>query len=542
MSIPTQIGRYQVVGHLASGGMAEILLGKLIGPSGFERPVVIKRILPHLAKRERFVNMFLDEARVVARIRHANVVHVHELGREDGELFMVMEYLEGESLLSIMRRSRRVSYRLPIPLAAHIVAQACAGLHAAHELKDDAGQPLGLVHRDVSPHNIFVTYDGAVKLLDFGIAKFTERSTDTEAGQLKGKFPYMSPEQCLGKPLDRRSDIFSLGTILFELTTGRRLFARETGLLSMNAIIHDAIPPPRKIDPAYPAELTRIVERALTRDRHARYQTAADMRREIVSALRTLGFDDIPEDALATQMRQLFVDCKSEKEEMLRRVSSGSSITNVPEAEVDVSIELPAVTGATGVGPVSTPLAVESMSGRARARGSAWKLGAGVALALAAVVGLSVALSGSSDEDGSSTADRDVAPAAAPPAPAETPAASEPPATSAPTAPAQAVDVEPAEVTLFVRSTPAGALVTIAGEERGPTPIEVALPRGDTAVDVAIAHTGFETVDEVFVPANDGRIVVTLPALPPAVVRRARPVGTMRAAEPEPPSPFRRFN
>src|SRR5262245_48097918 len=242
MSSPTQIGRYQIVGELATGGMAEILLGKLVGPSGFERPVVIKRILPHLAKRSSFVQMFLDEARVVARIRHPNVVHVHELGKDGDELFMVMEYLDGESLQNVQRRTRKNKERLPLALAAHVVAQVAGGLHAAHELADDAGRPLGLVHRDVSPHNVFITYDGNVKVLDFGIAKFAERATDTEAGQLKGKFPYMSPEQCRGLPLDRRSDVFSLGTVLFELVTGRRLFARDTGLLAMQAVVSDRVP------------------------------------------------------------------------------------------------------------------------------------------------------------------------------------------------------------------------------------------------------------------------------------------------------------
>lgn len=243
-SVPHRVGRYEVVGLLATGGMAEILLGRLAGPSGFSRPVVIKRILPHLARDRRFRDMLIDEARVVARIAHPNVVAVSELGSEDGELFLVMEYLEGESLGSLMRRLFTRGETLDPALACHVIAETAAGLHAAHELTDAAGRPLELVHRDVTPQNVFVTYGGEIKLLDFGIAKAADRSTRTETGMVKGKFAYMSPEQCLGKPLDRRSDLFSLAILLYELTTGRRLFKCASELLTFRAICELPIVPP----------------------------------------------------------------------------------------------------------------------------------------------------------------------------------------------------------------------------------------------------------------------------------------------------------
>src|SRR5262245_24036371 len=208
MDLPVQsVGSFEIVGHLATGGMAEILLGRASGPSGFERIAVIKRVLPHLASEPRFAQMFLDEARIAALIRHPNVVQIHELACEGDQLFIVMEYLEGESVAGLLRRLIAQQTRLPPALAAHIVAEACCGLHAAHELVDHSGRPLGVVHRDVSPQNIFVTYDGAVKVLDFGIAVARDRVTKTETGQLKGKFEYMAPEQCLGKALDRRADL-----------------------------------------------------------------------------------------------------------------------------------------------------------------------------------------------------------------------------------------------------------------------------------------------------------------------------------------------
>src|SRR4051794_11133466 len=196
-NVPRSLGRYEVVGFLASGGMAEVFLGRVRGPSGFERPVVLKRMLPHLIRQESFVNMFLDEARIVARVRHPNVVQVHELTREGGELFMVMEYLEGESLAGLSRRLMARGETLDPEIAAYVVAEACSGLHSAHELRGDDGKSVGVVHRDVSPQNLFVTFAGSVKILDFGIAKAQDRVTRTETGELKGKLDYMSPEQCV---------------------------------------------------------------------------------------------------------------------------------------------------------------------------------------------------------------------------------------------------------------------------------------------------------------------------------------------------------
>ncbi len=245
--LPEQIGRYQILGLLGTGGMAEILLARLSGPSGFERPVVIKRILPHLAREKRFRDMFTDEARIVAGIRHQNVVHVNELGLEGDELYMVMEYLEGESAASLARRLASSRKLLNFGLCAHIMAEMAAGLHAAHEMRHPDGTPQNLVHRDVSPANVFVTYAGEAKILDFGIAVAADRVSRTEAGQVKGKYAYMSPEQCQGAQLDRRSDIFSMGTVLYEVSTCRRLFKRASDMLTLQAICGEDVVPPRKL-------------------------------------------------------------------------------------------------------------------------------------------------------------------------------------------------------------------------------------------------------------------------------------------------------
>ena len=325
--------------------MAEILLGRLVGPSGFERPVVIKRILPHLAREESFVSMFLDEARIVAGIRHPNVVQVQEAGQEGGELFLAMEYLEGETASGLLKRLIVHDGEKLVPtLAAHIVAEACAGLHAAHELTDAEGEPINLVHRDVSPQNLFVTYAGQVKLLDFGIAKAADRITRTETGIIKGKHEYMSPEQCVGKPLDRRSDIFALGVVLFELLSGKRLFKRENQMAALYAICNEPIPSLLEVAPWVDARLEAVCMRALARKRDERFATALELRHALLTTLQDLSVrGDLGED-LSALMKRMFSDRIASKREMLRRVRSGTTLTSVPRGEVDLSVDIPIVT------------------------------------------------------------------------------------------------------------------------------------------------------------------------------------------------------
>jgi eukaryotic-like serine/threonine-protein kinase len=337
--LPRRLGRFDILGELARGGMAEILLARRVGPSGFERPVAIKRILPHYARQEAFVSMFLDEARIAASIRHPNVIHVEELERDDDGLYLVMEYLEGESVAGLLRRLFVLEQSIDPSVAAFIVAEACSGLHAAHEMADINGTKQNLVHRDVSPHNLFVTYDGQVKVLDFGIAKGADRISQTEAGQLKGKYEYMSPEQCSSKPLDRRSDIFSLGIVLYEVTTGRKLFKQENPVATIRAICGGVVVPPSRLVVDYPAALATVCMKALSTAPDDRYSTMAEMRRELL----TLRVDDgaaEPRERLATLMRSIFADRAAEKADFLRRVRSGSMVTHVPVGEIDEGVEL----------------------------------------------------------------------------------------------------------------------------------------------------------------------------------------------------------
>ena len=297
-SEPTRLGRYEILGRLATGGMAEVFLGRLMGPSGFERVVVLKRILPHLARESDFVDMFLDEARIVAKINHKNVIQVSELGRDGDELYLVMEFVEGESLGGFMRRHWGSEREIGFELAAYVIAEACAGLHAAHELSDEDGRTQEVVHRDVSPQNLMITYDGQVKVLDFGIAKAVDRSARTATGTLKGKVEYMSPEQCKAQPLDRRSDVFALGTLLYELATNKRLFRRGNEVAALRAVCEEPIPRPCDVLPGFPPALEEICLKALARDRGARYRSADELRRALVGYLRTTEHVGMHQEAL----------------------------------------------------------------------------------------------------------------------------------------------------------------------------------------------------------------------------------------------------
>jgi Protein kinase domain/PEGA domain len=499
-SVPQRLGRYGIIDRLAVGGMAEILLGRVTGPSGFERPVVIKRILPHMAHSPEFCAMFLDEAKLVARIRHPNVVQVHELAETDGELFLVMEYLEGESLSGILRRLVARGESMPHALAAYVIAEACGGLHAAHELKDSDGYPLDLVHRDVSPQNIFVLYAGGVRVLDFGIAKATDRSSVTVAGELKGKFQYMSPEQCLSKPLDRRSDIFSLGVVLFELSTNRRLFKRENELMTFKAICELPVVRPSEVVADYPAALERIVLKALARRAKDRYQTAAEMRRDLLAAARELGAGDEPAEAVAQLMRETFADRIEEKAEMLRRVSAGSLPTHIPMSDADADVEVPNVTEWASSKRLPGDLGTEEIVPRRRGLSRT----VAVVAALSALAGAAyLVLAQRSGPSAPVDTIRKDAPPTAPRA-----AASMPPAATV-TNPA-----EPREVVLSIVSHPSGAKVLVDGEKRGSTPLTLKVKPSSTPLELTTELPGFKRARKTVVPDQARSFELALEPLP----------------------------
>jgi len=257
--------------------MAQIYLARQTGLGAFERHVVLKTILRERATDQRFVTMFLDEAKLAATLNHQNIAQVYEVDQADGAYFMAMEYVHGENARAILETTLRRGWTIPLELAVMIISGAAAGLHHAHERRGKNGQPLNIVHRDVSPANIMVGYDGSVKVLDFGIAKAEERATKTVGGTIKGKYGYMSPEQCKGKPIDRRSDIFALGICLYELTTLRRAFKGNDDFETMKRIVAGDVILPSVAVPGYPRELEAIVLTAMANDVNARFQTAQEM-------------------------------------------------------------------------------------------------------------------------------------------------------------------------------------------------------------------------------------------------------------------------
>jgi serine/threonine-protein kinase len=274
---PQTLGRYAIHDRIASGGMATVYFGQLLGTGGFSRIVAIKRLHPHLAEGAEFAAMLLDEAYLAGRIRHPNVVSTLDVVSSDGELFIVMDYVHGETLAQLAKAAMMDGKPVPIEIVSAIMVGVLNGLHAAHETTNEQGKPLGIVHRDVSPHNIIVGLDGIPRLLDFGVAKAQDRIHTTKNGEVKGKLAYMSVEQLTNQEVDRRSDIYGAGVVLWELLAGRRLFSGETEGATMHIILGGTHPPPSSSAPGLPAALDAITMRALARDRSGRYETARQM-------------------------------------------------------------------------------------------------------------------------------------------------------------------------------------------------------------------------------------------------------------------------
>jgi len=308
---PRRFGQYLLIRKLAEGGMAEIFLAKQLGAEGFERDVVIKCMLDHFSRNQDFIAMFLDEARLAARLHHPNIVQINDLGVADGRYYICMEYLAGEDLEMVAARSGQQRQSVPIPIAARIMLSALEGLEFAHGYQEQ-GRPVELVHRDISPSNILVTFQGTVKVLDFGIAKASSRVTQTQPGLLKGKWGYMSPEQARGESIDARSDLFSLGITFHELLTGRRVFERDHEIGVLLALMAQPIPTPSTLRPETPPALERIIMKALERQREDRYPSASAMRADLEEFLRST--PSIPGTTqLAEYMRGLFGQAEVER-------------------------------------------------------------------------------------------------------------------------------------------------------------------------------------------------------------------------------------
>ena len=296
---------YEILAKLATGGMAEIFLARGASATGVERYVVLKRILRSRAHDQAFVRMFLDEARLAAQLQHPNIAQVYDTGKLGESYFFTMEYVHGETVRALLQRSHALRTPIPIGSVLVVIAGAAAGLHHAHERIGLDGTPLGIVHRDVSPSNLIVSYEGSVKLVDFGVAKAAHRSQETRSGTVKGKISYLSPEQCRGAPIDRRSDLFSLGIVLWEMLTTERLFKRDSDFNAMAAIVSETVPPPSSRRPEIPPELDALSLRLLAKDPAERFQTADEVHEAIETVAVRLG-TALSGAALARYLRELF--------------------------------------------------------------------------------------------------------------------------------------------------------------------------------------------------------------------------------------------
>ena len=283
------LGRYEILTQIAKGGMAALWAARIVGSRGFQKVVAVKTMLPDLGDDADFEAMFLDEARLASRIRHPHVVEIVDLGEEGDLLYIVMEWVDGETIFTLNKQAREKG-GIPLPILLRIVADACAGLHAAHELRDAKGQLLNLVHRDISPQNVMISFDGIVKLVDFGVAKASGRIHETRVGSvMKGKVPYLSPEQLTSGKLDRRADIFSLGILLYAMVSGKHPFRGETDAKTMENICRRAHVPLRDLVPTVPPELEAVVDRALAKDPKDRWPDCAALQRVLGGLASTLG-------------------------------------------------------------------------------------------------------------------------------------------------------------------------------------------------------------------------------------------------------------
>ena len=348
-----QLGRYEILTQLASGGMASVYIARAQGVAGFERLVAIKVLHPHLAYEEEFISMFLDEARLAARIRHMNVVPTLDVSDSPGDgYFLVMEYIEGDHLGALLGRAAKNGDRLPRPFVCRVLIDTLQGLAAAHRLTDEHGAPLKLVHRDVSPHNILVGTDGIARLTDFGVAKADVRMASTRAGQFKGKLSYMAPEQASSNETDQRSDLFSVGIILWESLTGRRLFKGESNAATLNKLLNDTVSKPSDLWPDLEA-FDEVVMKALCRDPEGRFQNADEFGEALDSAAGRSGVAKTRD--VAEIVRSLEADkLQDERQrvrnsiEMLGRAEIAASTVPMPREGVEPRSQAYARSGGTG--------------------------------------------------------------------------------------------------------------------------------------------------------------------------------------------------
>lgn len=329
---PVQFGKYILLEKIATGGMSELYMGKITGAKGFEKLVAIKKILPHLTSEETLVSSFIDEAKLAAFLQHQNIVQIYDFGIMEDTYFITMEYLVGKDIRFVIEKSKQTNHHLSVENALHITTRICDGLYYAHNLKNFQGEPQNIIHRDIGPQNIFITYDGQVKIIDFGIAKAASQSTTTQKGFIKGKVAYMSPEQAQGKTIDHRSDIYSIGIILYELVTLKRMFVGDTYQIYAKACKAE-FEPPENINKNLPSDLYAILNKSLAKEPEQRYQSADEMASDLDKCISGLSFQPTVR-GLFQYMKELFKE-EVETEEIAMREAALYEPGEVSESRDD---------------------------------------------------------------------------------------------------------------------------------------------------------------------------------------------------------------
>lgn len=337
MSIDWIFGEYKIIKKIATGGMAEVFLAKRVGMKGFEKLLAIKRILPQFAENEEFIAMFIDEAKLASKLNHRNIVQIYDFGSQQDSYYIALEYIFGKDLRSILKKSKERGERLPLAQCAYIITEAAKGLEYAHTLKDLFGKSLQIIHRDISPQNILISYEGEVTLADFGIAKAASKSTETRAGVLKGKILYMSPEQAWGKPIDRRSDLYSLGVVLYEMVTNRKIFDADSEFSMLEKVRNAEVEFPPDVFANLPRDFLQIIKRALEKNPESRYQSAHEMRVDLENYLLTTQ-ERLNEKTISDYLKRLF---REEIEEERKILTESTEILVEKPAMVEPVVKPP---------------------------------------------------------------------------------------------------------------------------------------------------------------------------------------------------------
>ncbi|HEU4726645.1 MAG TPA: serine/threonine-protein kinase [Kofleriaceae bacterium] len=573
------LGKYQLIAEIARGGMGVVYLAMVQGPGGFNKLVVVKELKPELVEEPAFLMMFLDEARLAARLNHPNIVQTNEVGNHGDRYFMAMDYLDGRGLDHVRRRSKTAGFGLSVPMQLRVLCDVLAGLDYAHKLTDFDGTPLHIVHRDVSPQNVFLTFDGQVKLLDFGIAKASDSMHETHAGVVKGKVSYMSPEQGRGQKVDARADVFSVGVLLWEALTGKRMREGKNDQEKLWALVSEDIPRASSIRPSVPPQLDEICARAMAWNRDERYSTAGAMQRDIERYLTQTG-TNVSAREVGACVSELFREDRANTNAVIEAhvararggiareqlpvidvasrtasasgSASGSSggtpssqralTSPPPEPALETSLDIPSARSVGVVAAQSEPRVVE------RPRNTRGLVLSGAAVA-AVVAGVVFFMARSSHEAGvaahlgSDTRPSPPPPTAPPPAPAPAPAAVARSVEPPPVAKPALVDVE-------IRVSPENAKVSIDGKEVDGNPFSGQYVSDDVVHHIRASAPGYIAKSRAVVFNTNVTLDLSLerteppqPAAPPARPAGrgapARPAAAPRAAETARPEPAR---